>query len=235
MGVAGNGSFLRAAQLLLAPDRLRQARHRALRPRDRGADPRAAKRRRRGGHGRCRVRAGGPFGGLRGRPDERPVRGHQPRPRHRAGAPRRHGAHHRGAGLPLGLARRSASRVRRRVHRPPLGAGCKGDDGALRSELRGRSRGGAVHRPHRALGRQPGDGPADLRDVSGHRCASHPSHDPGTDAGPPPARRPRRQLARRQGARRADPRRPIRGAPRDRPPAVGGRHRSRHSGRSRSS
>ncbi len=118
---------------------LRQARHRALRPRHRGADARAADRRRPGGHGRRRVRAGGPVRDLRGRADERPVRGHSPRARDRSGALRRHGAHHRGARLPLGLARGGASRVRRRVHRPLLGARRNGDGGAVRSEPRGRS------------------------------------------------------------------------------------------------
>ena len=39
----------------------------------------------------------------------------------------------------------------------------------------------------------------------------------------PPARRPGRQPARRQGARLADPGRPVRGASRDRPRALGGR------------
>ena len=55
-----------------------------------------------------------------------------------------------------------------------------------------------VHRPFRALRRQPGDGPADLRDVPGHRCASHPAHDPGSDARHPPARGPGGQSARRE-------------------------------------
>ena len=139
MGVASVRSLLRADQLVLAPDHLRQARHRTVRPRHRGADPRAADRRRPGGHGRRGVRAGGPFRDLRGRADERPVRGHSPRSRDRSGALRRHGAHHRGARLPLGLARGGASRVRRRVHRPLLGATRRGDGRALRSELRGRS------------------------------------------------------------------------------------------------
>ena len=133
-------SLLRAAQLVLASDPLRQARHRAVRPGRRGTDPRAADRRRPGGHGRRGVRAGGAVRDLRGRADERPVRGHPPRARDRAGALRRHGAHHRGARLPLGLARGGAARVRRRVHRPQLGAGGGGDGRALRSEPRGRSR-----------------------------------------------------------------------------------------------
>ena len=98
-----------------------------------------------------------------------------------------------------------------------------GDGRALRSELRGRSRGGGVHRPSGALRREPGDGPADLRDVPGHRRASHPAHDPRSDARPPPARRPGRQPARRRGARRADPGRPLRGASGDRPSALGRR------------
>ena len=85
-------------------------------------------------------------------------------------------------------------------------------------------------RPHGALRREPGDGPADLRDVPGHRRASHPAHDPRSDARPPPARRPGRQSTRRRGARRADPGRPIRGASRDRPPALGGRLGSRARG-----
>ena len=48
---------------------------------------------------------------------------------------------------------------------------------------------------------EPGDGPADLRDVSGHRCAGHPAHDPGPHAGPPPARGPGGQSPRGRGAR----------------------------------
>ena len=147
VGVASDGSLLRAAQLVLAPDHLRQARQRALRPRHRGADPRASDRRRPGGDGRRRIRAGGPLRDLRGRSDERAVRGHSSRTRLGTGAPRRHGAHHRGARLPLGRARGGASRVRRRVHRALLGTGRGGDGRALLSELRGRSPGGGVHRP----------------------------------------------------------------------------------------
>ena len=131
---------------------------------------------------------------------------------------------------PWAVARGGASRVRRRVHRPLLGATGRGDGRALRSELRGRSPGGGVHRPSGALRRESGDGPADLRDVPGHRRASHPAHDPRSDARPPPARRPGRQSTRRQGARRADPGRPIRGASRDRPCALGRRLGSRARG-----
>ena len=48
---------------------------------------------------------------------------------------------------PWAVARGGASRVRRRVHRPLLGAGRGGDGRALLSELRRRSPGGRVHRP----------------------------------------------------------------------------------------
>ena len=75
--------FFERLSLVLAPDHLRQARQRAVRPRHRGAHPRAADRRRPGGDGRGRVGAGGPLRDLRGRPDERAVRRHSSRARRR--------------------------------------------------------------------------------------------------------------------------------------------------------
>ena len=112
----------RAARLLHAADPLRQAGHRALRPRGRPAEPRDADGRRPGGDGRRRLGAGGALRLLRGWPDVRALRGHVP------GAD--DGAHHcrqlrapdLGARLPLGAGARGSTgscsrRCQRRVGR----------------------------------------------------------------------------------------------------------------------
>ena len=62
---------------------------------------------------------------------------------------------------------------------PYWGQRRRGDGRAVRAEPRGRARDGGVHRPHGALRREPGDGPADLRDVPRHRRARRAAHDPG--------------------------------------------------------
>ena len=69
----------RAARLVRAPDPLRQARHRPLRPRRRAPRLRDADGRRPRGDGRCRQRARRALRLLGGRADVRPLRRHLPR------------------------------------------------------------------------------------------------------------------------------------------------------------
>ena len=89
---------------------------------------------------------------------------------------RRDGAHHRGARLPVGDAGRGAAGVRRRVIAPYCGQRprrCSSCSRRASPAIRRRSSTSAAS----ALGGEPGDAPADLRDVPRHRRARRAADD----------------------------------------------------------
>ena len=177
-----------AACFVLATDPARQAGNGALRPRRRHPDARGADGRRPSGDGRGGMRARRAIRHLRGRCDERALRGHLPGAGLRPGPVRQHRPAGVGPRLPVG--EQTRRRIRRLARELPRGVGRSVEHRHV----------GALGRPRRALPalvgevptaeRQPERRDRHLQDEHGHRRSGDPAHGARPGPRPAPVRRP---------------------------------------------
>ena len=214
------------AGLVLAPDPLRQTRHRPVRSRRRAAHARAADGRRARGARRRRLATGGAARGVRGRPAVRALRHHLPGADPRAGDDRDLRQAALGAGVSVGADRRGGRALPRG---DPAHLGRTRRSRGARADGRRRPRVPRLVEHLPAHGRQPrrGGGPDahERRDRRPRRAAG----DPRPDADPAPHRGSPADDRRGTLRRVADPRRHADRAARRGSPAV--RRRPGHDAR----